>query len=67
MGIFEVKGPGQAADAADRRLLVFPYGTTHDPGLPSHAVVAEGVRFRGRLDGVRAEPDAVGLLWISGG
>ena len=53
-------GPGLRA--ADRRFSVLPHGTTNDPGVRGHAVVAEGVRLRGRLDGVRAKPDAVGLL-----
>src|SRR4051794_30038258 len=30
--------PGQAADAADRRLSVLPHGTTNNPGIRGHAV-----------------------------
>ena len=59
--------PGQKADAADRRLSILPHGTTDDPGVRGHAVVAEGLRLCRRLDGMRAEPDAVGLLRASGG
>ena len=54
--------PGQEADAADRRFSVLPHGTTHDPGVRGHAVATKGLWVRGRLDGVRAEPVAVGLF-----
>ena len=50
------------ADAADRWFSVLPHGTTHDPGVRGHAVATKGLWVRGRLDGVRAEPVAVGLF-----
>jgi DDE domain len=54
--------PGQEVHAADRRLSILLHGTTDDPGVRSHAVAAEGFRILGRVDGVRAEPDARVLL-----
>src|SRR3954463_2082318 len=38
------------------------HGTTHDPGVRGHAVATKRLWVRGRLDGVRAEPVAVGLF-----
>ena len=55
------------ADAENQRLSVLPYSQADDPGVRGHAVVTEGLRVCRRLDGVRAEPAAVGLLWTSGG
>src|SRR4051812_43680098 len=39
--------PGQETYAADWRLSVLPYGTTHDPGVRSHAVAAQRIDFAG--------------------
>ena len=44
--------PGQAADAADRRLSILPHGTTDDLGVRGYAVAAEGLWVRRRVDGV---------------
>ena len=58
--------PRQKTDAQDRRLSILPHGTTDNPGVRGHAVVAKRLRLCRRLDGMRAEPDAVGLLRASG-
>ena len=53
--------------APDRRLPLLPYSATHDLRLRGHALAAEGLRFRRRVDGPRAEPSSRTLLWASAG
>ena len=54
--------PGEAADAAGRRLPLVQHGTAHDLRLRGHAVAAQRLRLRRRLDRARAEPAARCLL-----